>query len=149
MGVSDCGLFIGVGMNYILLNEVFFRIRVSVWWAGRGFFLPLRGKKSDDSYAAFVGARNHRGVGPQRFRHFALSSSGLIGRVESCSSVSRTLMVRDGMSISMMSPSTIFPMLPPAAASGEMWPMLSPDVPPEKRPSVISAQAFPRCRLLM
>lgn len=30
------------------------------------------------------------------------------------------------------------------AASGETWPMERPEVPPEKRPSVISAQALPR-----
>ena len=58
-------------------------------------------------------------------------------------------MLRDGMSISMMSPSIILPIAPPAAASGDMWPMLKPDVPPEKRPSVISAQALPKWRLLM
>jgi hypothetical protein len=34
-------------------------------------------------------------------------------------------------------------MAPPSAASGETCPMERPDVPPEKRPSVISAQAFP------
>ena len=54
-----------------------------------------------------------------------------------------------GMSMSMMSPSRTSPMLPPAAASGEIWPMLSPEVPPLKRPSVIRAQAFPRCLDLM
>ena len=37
--------------------------------------------------------------------------------------------------------------LPPEAASGEAWPMDRPEVPPEKRPSVTSAQAFPRPRL--
>lgn len=31
----------------------------------------------------------------------------------------------------------------PAAASGETWPMDSPEVPPEKRPSVTRAHAFP------
>jgi hypothetical protein len=30
-------------------------------------------------------------------------------------------------------------MVPPAAASGETWPMDRPEVPPEKRPSVIRA----------
>ena len=34
-------------------------------------------------------------------------------------------------------------MVPPSAASGETWPMLRPDVPPLKRPSVTSAQALP------
>ncbi len=33
---------------------------------------------------------------------------------------------------------------PPSAASGETWPIERPEVPPEKRPSVISAQALPR-----
>ena len=36
--------------------------------------------------------------------------------------------------------------VPPAAASGDTWPMDKPDVPPEKRPSVISAQALPKPR---
>jgi aryl-alcohol dehydrogenase-like predicted oxidoreductase len=36
------------------------------------------------------------------------------------------------------------PIAPPSAASGETWPIDRPEVPPEKRPSVISAQALPR-----
>jgi hypothetical protein len=58
------------------------------------------------------------------------------------------------------SPSSTRPIAPPSAASGETWPIDRPDVPPEKRPSVISAQlcrgpsisdswsdtAFPACR---
>lgn len=43
------------------------------------------------------------------------------------------------------SPFRTNPMFPPAAASGEICPMESPDVPPEKRPSVMRAQALPRC----
>jgi hypothetical protein len=35
-------------------------------------------------------------------------------------------------------------MAPPSAASGEAWPIDRPEVPPEKRPSVSSAQALPR-----
>ena len=50
-----------------------------------------------------------------------------------------------GISMSMISPVTILPTLPPAAASGEICPMLKPDVPPEKRPSVMRAQALPKC----
>ena len=50
---------------------------------------------------------------------------------------------RAGMSISMRSPSCTNPIAPPLAASGETWPMLKPDVPPEKRPSVSSAQTLP------
>ncbi len=34
--------------------------------------------------------------------------------------------------------------MPPAAASGETWPMDRPEVPPEKRPSVIRAHSLPR-----
>ena len=48
------------------------------------------------------------------------------------------------MSISIVSPSSTSPMRPPSAASGETWPIESPEVPPEKRPSVMSAQALPR-----
>ena len=66
------------------------------------------------------------------------------GRAASSSSVSRTLIFRAGISISIMSPSTIFPILPPAAASGEICPILNPEVPPLKRPSVTKAHSFPR-----
>ncbi|SHW33911.1 Uncharacterised protein [Mycobacteroides abscessus subsp. abscessus] len=52
------------------------------------------------------------------------------------------------MSMLMMSPSSTSAIGPPAAASGEMWPMDSPEVPPEKRPSVMSAQLAPRPRPL-
>ena len=38
----------------------------------------------------------------------------------------------------------MMPMAPPSAASGETWPIDRPEVPPEKRPSVISAHALPR-----
>ena len=41
------------------------------------------------------------------------------------------------------SPSSISPITPPAAASGEMWPTEMPDEPPENRPSVISAHTRP------
>ena len=47
------------------------------------------------------------------------------------------------MSMRMRSPASMRPMAPPSAASGETWPIDSPEVPPEKRPSVISAHAFP------
>ena len=43
------------------------------------------------------------------------------------------------MSISIVSPSSTSAIAPPAAASGETWPIDRPEVPPEKRPSVISA----------
>jgi hypothetical protein len=55
-----------------------------------------------------------------------------------------TLMLRLGMSMRMRSPLRTRPMAPPAAASGEAWPIDRPEVPPEKRPSVSSAQALPR-----
>ena len=70
--------------------------------------------------------------------------SSALRRSISVSSISR-LMLRLGMSISMRSPFRTNPMFPPAAASGEICPMESPDVPPEKRPSVMRAQALPRC----
>ena len=47
------------------------------------------------------------------------------------------------MSISIRSPSRTSPIVPPSAASGETWPIDRPEVPPEKRPSVTSAQALP------
>ena len=45
------------------------------------------------------------------------------------------------MSISMRSPSSTRPIAPPSAASGEMWHRDRPALPPENRPSVISALA--------
>ena len=36
------------------------------------------------------------------------------------------------------------PMGPPSCASGATWPMQKPWEPPEKRPSVMSAQSWPR-----
>ena len=52
-------------------------------------------------------------------------SSGLkrLARSASSSSLSRTLSVWPGMSISMMSPCWIRPIGPPTAASGLTWPM--------------------------
>ena len=47
------------------------------------------------------------------------------------------------MSITIVSPSATSAITPPAAASGAMWQIDSPEVPPENRPSVISAQARP------
>ena len=61
----------------------------------------------------------------------------------SWSSVSFTLMELFGMSISIMSPFFNRPMGPATAASGLMWPMHAPRVPPENRPSVMSATDSP------
>src|ERR1700735_3753175 len=47
------------------------------------------------------------------------------------------------MSIRTVSPSLTSARAPPLAASGEMCPIDSPEVPPENRPSVTSAQARP------
>ena len=44
----------------------------------------------------------------------------------------------------MRSPSRTNAIGPPSVASGATWPMQNPHVPPEKRPSVISAQSAPR-----
>src|SRR3546814_3338253 len=49
-------------------------------------------------------------------------------------------MVRFGMSILIRSPFSTSPIAPPSAASGETWPIDRPDVPPEKRPSVIRSE---------
>ena len=57
---------------------------------------------------------------------------------ETCSEIERL-----GMSIAMTSPLPTRPIAPPSAASGEIWPIEGPDEPPEKRPLVTSAQAFP------
>ena len=46
--------------------------------------------------------------------------------------------------MAIVSPSSTRPIIPPDAASGETCPIDSPDVPPEKRPSVSNAQAAPR-----
>ena len=66
-------------------------------------------------------------------------------RSANCPSLSLTLIVRFGISISIISQSLTSPIFPPAAASGEMCPIDNPDVPPEKRPSVIRAHSFPKC----
>src|SRR5476651_7040 len=65
-------------------------------------------------------------------------------RAASPSSLINRLIERFGMLISTLSPSCTRPIAPPAAASGEAWPMDRPEVPPEKRPSVSKAQALPR-----
>ena len=44
-----------------------------------------------------------------------------------------------GMSMWMVSPSSMRPMGPPEAASGLTWPMAAPREAPEKRPSVMRA----------
>ena len=45
--------------------------------------------------------------------------------------------------MTISSPSSTRAIGPPSAASGAMWPIISPWVPPEKRPSVISATVGP------
>ena len=47
------------------------------------------------------------------------------------------------MSITTVSPFSASAIVPPAAASGATWQIDRPEVPPENRPSVISAQARP------
>ena len=81
---------------------------------------------------------------PTSFQALAPRDSISLRRASSSASVSSTLMVRFGMSISITSPVCTRPMLPLLAASGEAWPMERPLVPPEKRPSVRSAQDLPR-----
>lgn len=56
---------------------------------------------------------------------------------------------RAGASITIRSPSATSAMGPPAAASGATWPTTKPWLPPEKRPSVISATSWPRPRPMM
>ncbi len=103
---------------------------------------------------ALVGAGGHRRVGPQgpptplRSRFFgAYVPPRASRRAASVASSTRSSMERFGMSMRMRSPSSTSAMVPPDAASGEAWPIDRPDVPPEKRPSVISAQVLPRPRL--
>ena len=50
--------------------------------------------------------------------------------------------------MTISSPASTRAMSPPEAASGETCPMESPEVPPENRPSVSSAQARPSPRPL-
>src|SRR6185436_4508050 len=65
-------------------------------------------------------------------------------RWASVASSTTRLIEREGMSILIRSPSSTRPINPPSAASGERCPIDRPDEPPEKRPSVTSAQTFPR-----
>ena len=67
-------------------------------------------------------------------------------RLANSASSMRTWIERPGISISIKSPSSMRPIAPPSAASGETWPIERPEVPPEKRPSVTSAHALPRPR---
>ena len=64
--------------------------------------------------------------------YFALRSA-------STASLTSSVMEALGMSMVMVSPSSIRPMGPPEAASGLTWPMAAPRDAPEKRPSVMSA----------
>ena len=66
-------------------------------------------------------------------------------RSANSASLMRRLIERDVMSMSIMSPLRTMPISPPEAASGDTWPIDRPEVPPEKRPSVIKAQALSRC----
>ena len=97
------------------------------------------------------------GVGAQSRRHRPLArlagfqalapfASIAARRCASSASSTRTSIVRAGMSIAIMSPSSTRPIAPPSAASGETWPIDRPEVPPEKRPSVTSAHALPSPR---
>ena len=101
-------------------------------------------------------AGRHRRIGAQRRSRLCACASPRASRRwrrvpaiawrrrASSASSTASLMVRFGMSISIKSPSSTSAMAPPSAASGETWQIDRPDVPPEKRPSVISAQALPR-----
>nr|GFD11802.1 hypothetical protein [Tanacetum cinerariifolium] len=101
---------------------------------------PLSALVASRAYAlrAVVTLRGRDSTGFQPF----LSCSARRAAISS-SEINR-LIPRFGMSISTLSPSRTRPIAPPAAASGEAWPMDRPEVPPEKRPSVNSAQALPR-----
>ena len=68
---------------------------------------------------------------------FALGLHRRGRRSASVASSTASRIERAGMSISIRSPSSIRPIAPPSAASGETWPMERPEVPPENRPSVI------------
>lgn len=60
------------------------------------------------------------------------------------SSESSALMVRSTALMDIISPSRTAPMGPPAAASGDTWPIDIPRVAPLNRPSVIRAALIPR-----
>ena len=72
-------------------------------------------------------------LGFQPSNRFLISLSGSL----SCS-------FRFGMSRTIVSPSWTIAMGPPSAASGEMWPMQGPRVPPENLPSVRRTTDSPR-----
>ena len=80
---------------------------------------------------------------------FVPRASSALRRSASSASLTFTLIVRPGISISIISPSFTKPIAPPAAASGETWPIERPEVPPLKRPSVISAHSLPKWRLFI
>src|SRR5690606_18009681 len=64
-------------------------------------------------------------------------------RRASSASVRSTSMRRRSASMVMRSPSSSSAIGPPTAASGDTWPTTNPWLPPEKRPSVISATSAP------
>ena len=68
----------------------------------------------------------------------------LLLRSAKTSSDTRTFIVFLGISISIISPSSIKAIFPPTAASGETCPIAAPLVAPENLPSVISATEFPK-----
>ena len=119
----------------------------------------VRGPSHGTSRAAPVSAeRRHRGVGAQgggapRGRGPPATSRrrrprGARGARPATSSGTSRVIVRFGMSISIASPSSTRRDDAAGAASGETCPIDRPEVPPEKRPSVISAHAFPSPRPL-
>ena len=100
---------------------------------------PVKIFESQDSAVVTLRLRGAAG-----FQASLPLASIAVRRRASSSSDTCSVMLRLGMSIAMMSPLSTRPIAPPSAASGETWPIERPDEPPEKRPSVISAQALPR-----
>src|SRR5579863_8960142 len=77
-----------------------------------------------------------------RYEPSAASSACLRSASTSSGTSSRSSL--RGMSMTIVSSSCTSAMTPPLAASGEICPIDNPEVPPENRPSVISAHARPR-----
>ena len=77
-----------------------------------------------------VGLERGRDPGGRGLAGFQPSASCSARRRASSSSETSTSMLRFGMSMWMRSPLRTRPIAPPAAASGEQWPIDRPEVPP-------------------
>ena len=93
---------------------------------------PLSADVTIDAYLARYPVLTFGSLGVHASLRFASSSSDTF-----------TLIVLAGISIAIISPSSIRAIGPPVAASGETWPIDAPLDAPQKRPSVINATLEP------